>query len=97
MLGERGDPGFCAQSVRLLIEKQFRHLLAGEATQGDPRQPPTDLSVSYALHAGVGAILWWLENEPHSTPEQVAIWLYQLSMANVNVSLGVNRKTVESL
>ena len=96
MLGEKGDPGFCGQSVRRLIEKQIRHFLPDEAAQVDPSQPPIDLSVSYVIHAGIGAILWWLENDQHSTPEQVAIWLYQLSMANVNVSLGANGKAADS-
>jgi AcrR family transcriptional regulator len=96
MLSEKGDPGFCAQSFRQLIEKQFRQMLPGEAAQADPSRPPIDLSVSYVIHAGIGAILWWLENGQDSTPEQFAIWLNQLSMANVNLSLGPNRKAADS-
>ena len=90
MLGDKGDPGFCAQSIRLLIEKQIRQYLPDQAAQADPSQPPVELSVSYLIHAGIGAILWWLENDQEATPEQVALWLYQLSRANVNASLGAN-------
>ena len=56
----------------------------------DPGRPPIDLSVSYVLHAGIGAILWWLENDQPCPPEQVAVWLNQFSMADMNVSLGLN-------
>jgi hypothetical protein len=44
--------------------------------------------VSYLLSAGVGAIVWWLENDQPYSPEQMAVWLYQLSRASISVSLG---------
>ncbi len=90
LLGKKGDPAFCAQSFRRFIEQQFRHLLPGEKVQADPGRPPIDLSVNYILHAGIGAILWWLENDQPCPPEQVAVWLNQFSRADMNVSLGVN-------
>lgn len=92
MLSEKGDPGFCAQSFRQLIEKQFDHRPPGKPGPANPDRPPMDLSMNYVLHAGIGAILWWLENGQPSTPEQVAMWLSQLSMANINLSLEPNGK-----
>jgi len=61
----------------------------------DPGRPPIDLSVSYVLHAGIGAILWWLENDQPCPPEQVAVWLNQFSMADMSVSLGLNGKATD--
>ncbi len=90
MLGKKGDPAFCAQSFRQYIEKGFRHMLPSGVAQLDPSAPPIDMSVSYVLHAGIGAIVWWLENGQSYTPEQVAVWLHQLSMANISLSLGTN-------
>lgn len=56
--------------------------------EADLSRPPIDLTVSYILHAGVGAIVWWLEKDQLCPPEQMAGWLYQLSMASIGVSLG---------
>jgi len=91
MLGKQGDPAFCAQSFRNYIEQGFRRMLSSQVPQADPSRPPIDLTVSYILHAGVGAIVWWLENDQPCPPEQMAVWLYQLSMASISVSLGSGR------
>jgi len=87
MLGNQGDPAFCAQSFRDFIERGLRHMLSSQASQNDPGRPPVDLIVSYLLSAGVGAIVWWLEQEQPCSPEQMAVWLYQLSMASIRVSV----------
>ena len=87
MLGKQGDPAFCMQSFRSYIEQGFRRMLSNQVPQADPSRPPIDLTVSYVLHAGVGAIVWWLENDQLCSPEQMAVWLYQLSMASISVSL----------
>jgi AcrR family transcriptional regulator len=92
MLGDQGDPAFCAQSFRDYIERGFRRMLSSQAPQANPSRPPVDLTVSYLLGAGVGAIVWWLEQEQPCSPEQMAAWLYQLSMASINVSLEVDRR-----
>jgi AcrR family transcriptional regulator len=89
MLGKKGDPAFCAQSFRPYIEKGFRSLLSDETLQADSGNPPLDLSVHYVLHAGTGAILWWLENDQPCTPEQLAVWLNQFSRADISLSLGL--------
>ena len=87
MLGRQGDPSFCAQTFRHYIEQGYRRLLSSQNSQSNPNRPPIDLIVSYLLHAGIGAIAWWLENEQPISPEQMAVWLYQLSTASINVSL----------
>ena len=87
MLGKQGDPTFCAQSFRNYIEQGYRRILASHAPQSDPNRPPIDLTVSYLLNAGVGAIVWWLEQDQPYSPERMANWLYQLSRAIINVSL----------
>ncbi|HEU0297374.1 MAG TPA: TetR-like C-terminal domain-containing protein [Anaerolineales bacterium] len=92
MLGNQGDPAFCAQSFRDYIERGFRRMLSSQAPQADPSRPPVDLIVNYILNAGVGAIVWLLEQEQPCPPEQMAVWLYQLSMASIGVSLELDRK-----
>jgi AcrR family transcriptional regulator len=77
MLGTKGDPYF-ADLFRQNTEKRFRSWLQG---QDDPNAPPLDLRVRYVSYAGVGAILWWLEQTPEISPEQLARWLSQLSLS----------------
>jgi AcrR family transcriptional regulator len=96
MLSKKGDPAFCAEGFRPYIEQGIRRMLPNEDLAADPSRPPVDLSVSYVLHAGVGAILWWLENEQRCSAEQLAIWLYQLSMASIGLSLGPSRTKLAS-
>ncbi len=91
MLGKQGDPAFCAQSFRHYIEHGFRRMLSNQTAQDNRNRPPVDLTVSYVLSAGVGAIVWWLENDQPCSPEQMAVWLYQLSMASLSVSLGTGK------
>ncbi len=93
MLSEKGDPGYCAQSFRQLIEMQFDRRLPAKPSRANPDRPPMDLSMNYVLHAGIGAVLWWLENGQPSSPEQVARWLSQLSNANFNLSIEPDQET----
>ena len=86
MLGKNGDPTVCAQSFRDYIEQGYRRMLSSQGIQPDSSRLPTDLTVSYILNAGIGAIVWWLENDQPASPEQMAAWLYQLSMASIGVS-----------
>jgi hypothetical protein len=95
LLGKKGDPAFCARSFRQFIEQQFRHLLPSEQVESDSRSPQTDLSVSYIVHAGIGAILWWLENDQPCPPEQMAAWLNQFGQADMRVSLGLKRNAAD--
>ncbi len=91
MLGNKGNPAFCAQGFHGYINRGIRRMLSSQHSQADLRRPPVDLTVSYIEHAGVGAIVWWLEMEKPCPPEQMAVWLYQLSMASISVCLGAGR------
>jgi AcrR family transcriptional regulator len=88
MLGKQGDPTFCAQTFRNYIEQGYRRILDNQASQANTSRLPIDLTVNYLLYAGIGAIVWWLENDEQCSPEQMASWLYQLSMASIAVSKG---------
>ena len=97
MLSEKGDPGYCIQSFRRYIENGLPQMLPTGSEQVDPSKPPVDLIVSYLLHAGAGAIVWWLENDQLIPPERIADWLKQLSRASINVSLETNKKIADCL
>ena len=86
MLGEKGDPAFI-QRFRQNVEKRFRLLLAEQIAEADPKMPPVDLRLSYVSYAGMGSILWWLENGQPCTPEQLAIWVGQLNRASAGLAL----------
>jgi hypothetical protein len=58
----------------------------------DPNAPPIDLRTSYVSYAGIGAIVWWLEQDQPCTPEQLAVWLGQLSTASAGLSFKPNLK-----
>ena len=88
MLGKQGDPTLCGQAFRDYIEEGYRGTLSKSASQPNLNCPPIDLTVSYMIAAGIGATVWWLENDQPCSPEEMANWLYQLSMASIRVSLG---------
>jgi AcrR family transcriptional regulator len=86
MLGPKGDPLF-VQRIRQYIERRLRHLLPMEMISIPPGAPPLDLALSYVSSAGVGAMIWWLENNTPYPPEQMAAWMVQLSNADLRTSL----------
>lgn len=86
MLGPNGDPGF-AQHFRQNTEKNFRLLFAHKMFKIDPSGPPSSLQISQIAHAGVGAVLWWLENDQPCSPEKLAEWMSQLSMSVVGPAI----------
>ena len=86
MLGKRGDPAF-VQNIQQHIEKRFRSLLPPNALLAQPSDPLLELCLSYISYAGVGAIVWWLNNGSAYSPHEVAIWLNQLSKANLDLAL----------
>jgi AcrR family transcriptional regulator len=95
MLGPSGDAAFCAQSFRGYLERGFRNLLPDGAPSAKGDAPPLNLSVTYLLHAGMGAILWWLAERSGEafSPEQMAGWLLKLSHAVIGVSLSAGAQT----
>ncbi len=80
MLGPEGDPRF-VQRFRQNTEKRFHAMLSQAAIQPEPNAPPFDLRIRCIAYAGVGATLWWLEQEQPCSPEQLAIWMGQISTA----------------
>jgi AcrR family transcriptional regulator len=82
MLGANGDTRFI-QRFRQNVENRFRYLLANQ--EPDPNGPPLELRLSFISCADIGAILWWLENAPHWSPEEFA----QLISPLVRASAGL--------
>lgn len=95
MLGPDGHPAFC-DKLRQNTERRFRHLLSLAFREPDPNTPPNDLRIRYISHAGIGAILWWLENDQPCTAEQLASWLGQLSTAVTGLPLKPQLKPKQS-
>ncbi len=85
MLGPHGDPTFIHQ-FRQNSEKRFRFLLE-YVGQNDPNAPPLEFRLGYVSCAGIGAILWWLNNGQPCTAEQMAKWLGQLSSTSVGLMI----------
>ncbi|MEO8607892.1 MAG: TetR/AcrR family transcriptional regulator [Chloroflexota bacterium] len=84
MLGQKGDPVF-TERFRQYSMKRYRFLLSNAELQEPPNSPPVELKLNYISCAGVGAIMWWLENGQPCTVEQLATWLSQLSMSSVGI------------
>jgi hypothetical protein len=42
---------------------------------------PLPLLLSYLSHASYGALVWWLMGGMNYSPEQMARWLHQLTLA----------------
>lgn len=90
MLGPKGDPHF-VQRFRQNTEKRFRALFAQALMEPEPDALPIDLRLSCIAYAGIGAAVWWLEQEPPCPPEQLASWLVQLSHAMAGPSLKLQK------
>jgi AcrR family transcriptional regulator len=73
MLGANGDAKFI-QRFRELTEWRYRVLLNRFQVE-DHHLPPLELRLNYASCAGIGAILWWLENDQPLTVEELARWM----------------------
>ncbi len=76
MLGQMGDPEF-TERFRQDIVRRLQAWYSDIKTE--PNTPPFDLKLTYVSSAGIGAILWWLENDEPCTAEELARWLSQLS------------------
>ena len=78
MLGMQGDPLF-TQRFRHKIEKGFFSCFNQVFPEFicQPDAPPLDLLLKVITSAGCGAIIWWVEQEQPSPPEQFATWLNQ--------------------
>lgn len=83
MLGQKGDPVF-TERIRLNAASRFRHLMSN--LKFDPNGPPAEMRINYVSCAGVGAIMWWLENDQPCTIEQLASWIGQLSTVAAGIT-----------
>lgn len=87
MLGKNGDPTF-AKRISQYIEKRFRQLLPDAIRQTNQARPPLELGLSYVAYAGIGALVWWLENDLPCSPEELGLWISQFSQADMRLILG---------
>lgn len=78
MLGPQGYPPF-AERIRSYIEKRLRHSLPLSLDSSNLTRPPVDMMLRSVSSAGLGAILWWLENNMPVSSGQMAIWAVQTS------------------
>jgi AcrR family transcriptional regulator len=84
MLGRNGDP-FFTERFRQFSENRYRYLFSQYDLPTDVKAPPIEMRLAYLSYAGVGVILWWLENDKPCSPEQLAIWLGQLRMTSAGL------------
>lgn len=90
MLGPQGDAGF-TDDFRKNIEKRLQFLLKYYSNT-TPDMPPLTLCLSYLASAAVGAIIWWLESNLSCSPEQLALWISDLSMKSVDIEISPTKR-----
>ena len=83
MLGADGHP-MVSERLRKKIELHLRTLLR-EAGDTSPNRL-VEMKLRYMSGAGIGAILWWVENAVSCSPETLAEWLGELSHAGLGVT-----------
>ena len=86
MLGANGDARFI-QRFRQLSEWRYRALLRYFQVEDEAKLPPLELRLSYASCAGIGAILWWLENGQPLSPEELARWMGNMTRATMGLPM----------
>lgn len=83
MLGQNGDAAF-TQKFRQNTMNRYRYLLT-KITDSDISEIPLEMRLNYVSCAGLGAIIWWLENHHPCSVEQLAIWLGQLNTKSMGL------------
>ena len=86
MLSANGHP-VVTDRLRRNAEQRFRYLLTRPGLVATPINSPLDMRLTYISCAGIGAILWWVENKMPCTAEELAIWIGELSTASLGFSL----------
>jgi AcrR family transcriptional regulator len=86
MLGPQGYPPF-AERIRAYIEKRLRRSLPAQPAPPAAGRPPLDMLLRAVSSAGLGAILWWLENDMPVTAGQIAAWAVRISWASLSYAL----------
>jgi hypothetical protein len=84
MLGPHGYSGF-GERIRRLTEATLRARMSASAWAEGRRHMPAPMLLSYLSHASYGALVWWLESGMTHSPEQMARWLHQLTLAAFQV------------
>jgi AcrR family transcriptional regulator len=80
MLGPKGYALF-GEKIRLYMEKRFMRSLPKDPKPVLPGKPPAKMILRCISSAGLGAIIWWLENDNQASPEQMAAWAVQFGRA----------------
>lgn len=84
MLGPHGYSGF-GERIRQLTEATLRARWQTALPADRPAQMPTLMVLSYLSYASYGALVWWLHEGMSHSPEQMARWLHQLTLAAFQV------------
>lgn len=85
MLGPHGYSGF-GERIRRLTEATLHARSQASPPAERSGQMPAPMLLNYLSHASYGALVWWLENGLSHSPEQMARWLHQLTVAAFQVS-----------
>jgi len=85
MLSADGHP-LVSDRLRRKIESHIRLLVIQDAAQ-DVKSPFLEMQLKYVSGAGIGAILWWVENNLPCRAEELAAWLSELTTASLSFSL----------
>lgn len=85
MLGPQGYSGF-GERIRRLTEATLHARWQASPPAERSGQMPAPMLLNYLSHASYGALVWWLENGLSHSPEQMARWLHQLTVAAFQVS-----------
>ncbi len=80
MLGPHGYSGF-GERIRRLTEATLQARWQASPLAEQRSHMPTPMLLSYLAHASYGALVWWLEGGLSHSPEQMARWLHQLTLA----------------
>src|SRR5262245_45654368 len=80
MLGPHGYSGF-GEHIRRLTEATMRARWQASPLAEVQTRLPMPMLLSYLSHASHGALIWWLEGGLNPSPEQMARWLHQLTVA----------------
>lgn len=84
MLGPHGYGGF-GERIRQLTEATLRTRWQAALPPGSQTQMPMPMLLGYLSHASYGALVWWLAAGMNHSPEQMARWLHQLTLAAFQV------------
>jgi AcrR family transcriptional regulator len=85
MLSADGHP-LVSDRLRRKIESHIRLIIIKDAAQ-DMKSPFVEMQLKYVSGAGIGAILWWVENNLPCSAEELAVWLSELTTASLSFSL----------